>query len=51
VRYAQLLKRRGEEAKAQEVLKTLIEQSQRAPRHYRRMQREWLDAARREIQG
>jgi hypothetical protein len=50
VRYAQLLKQRGDAAKATEVLKELLEQSQRAPRHYRRMQREWLDAARRELQ-
>jgi len=49
VRYAQLLKRRGDEAKAKEVLAALLEQSQRAPRHYRRMQREWLDTARREL--
>ncbi|MGH8264736.1 MAG: tetratricopeptide repeat protein [Steroidobacterales bacterium] len=49
VRYAQLLKRRGDEAKAKEVLAALLEQSQRAPRHYRRMQREWLDMARREL--
>ena len=51
VRYAQLLKQRGDATKATEVLKELLEQSQRAPRHYRKMQREWLDAARRELQS
>lgn len=51
VRYAQLLKRRGDNEKAQAVLTALIEQSQRAPRHYKKMQREWLDTARREMQG
>jgi hypothetical protein len=50
VRYAQLLKRRGDSAKAGEVLNELLEQSQRAPRHYRKMQREWLDAARKELE-
>jgi len=50
VRLAQLLKRRGDTAGAGQVLRDLLEQAQRAPRHYRRMQREWLDAARRELQ-
>jgi len=50
VRFAQLLKRRGDTAEAAQVLKDLLEQAQRAPRHYRRMQREWLDAARRELE-
>jgi len=50
VRYAQLLKRQGEAAKAKQVLEELLTQSQRAPRHYRKMQREWLDTARRELQ-
>jgi hypothetical protein len=51
VRFAQLLKQHGDSAGATEVLKELLEQSQRAPRHYRKMQREWLDAARRELQA
>jgi hypothetical protein len=49
VRYAQLLKRHGDTAKAKQVLEELLALSQRAPRHYRKMQREWLDAARREL--
>jgi hypothetical protein len=50
VRYAQFLKRRGDTAEANQVLEELLSQSQHAPRHYRKMQREWLDAARRELQ-
>ncbi len=50
VRYAQLLKRRGDNDAAAKVLKELLELSKRAPRHYRKMQREWLDAAQREMQ-
>lgn len=51
VRYAQLLKRRGDNETAAKVLKELLDLSKRAPRHYRKMQREWLDAAQREMQG
>lgn len=49
VRFAQLLKRTGDPEGARKVLTELLEQAERAPRHYRKMQREWLDAARREL--
>lgn len=46
VRYAQLLKAQGQLAEAQRVARELLEQARIAPAHYRRAQREWLDAAR-----
>ena len=45
VRYAQLLEAQGQHAEAQRVVRELLEQARIAPRHYRRAQREWLDAA------
>ena len=45
VRYAQLLKAQGETAEAQRVVRELLERARIAPGHYRRAQREWLDAA------
>jgi hypothetical protein len=45
VRYAQLLEAQGQRAEAQRVARELIEQARIAPGHYRRAQREWLDAA------
>jgi hypothetical protein len=45
VRYAQLLKAQGEAAEAQRVVRELLERARIAPGHYRRAQREWLDAA------
>ncbi|HYL03007.1 MAG TPA: tetratricopeptide repeat protein [Steroidobacteraceae bacterium] len=47
VRYAQLLSSQGRRAEAQQVVRELLEQARIAPAHYRRAQREWLDAARR----
>jgi hypothetical protein len=47
VRYAQLLAAQGRRAEAQQVARDLLEQARIAPAHYRRAQREWLDAARR----
>jgi len=47
VRYAQLLKAQGEVAESQRVARELLERARIAPGHYRRAQREWLDAARR----
>jgi hypothetical protein len=47
VRYAQLLKAQGEAAEAQRVVRELLERARIAPGHYRRAQREWLDAANR----
>ena len=45
VRYAQLLDAEGRHAEAQQVARELLEQARIAPGHYRRAQREWLDAA------
>jgi hypothetical protein len=47
VRYAQLLKAQGRLAEAQKVVRELLEQARIAPRHYRRAQQPWLDAAQR----
>jgi hypothetical protein len=45
VRYAQLLQAEDQHPEAQRVARELLEQARIAPRHYRRAQREWLDAA------
>ncbi len=45
VRYAKLLESQGRRAEAQRVARELLEQARIAPGHYRRAQREWLDAA------
>jgi len=45
VRYAQLLDSQGRRPEAQQVARELLEQARIAPGHYRRAQREWLDAA------
>jgi hypothetical protein len=47
VRYAQLLKAQGRLTEAQKVARELLEQARIAPRHYRRAQQPWLDAAQR----
>jgi hypothetical protein len=47
VRYAQLLEAQGQQAEAKRVARELLEQARIAPRHYRRAQREWLEAAKR----
>jgi hypothetical protein len=47
VRYAQLLQSEGRQSEAQKVARELLEQARIAPGHYRRAQREWLEAARR----
>jgi len=47
VRYAQLLDAQGQREAAQRVVRELLEQARIAPGHYRRAQREWLEAARR----
>jgi len=49
VRYARLLKTEGQDAEATRVLRELLDQARLAPPHYRRIQREWLEAAEREI--
>ncbi len=45
VRYAQLLQSQGQREEAQKVARELLAQARIAPGHYRRAQREWLDAA------
>jgi len=47
VRYAQLLKAQGQREESQRVARELLAQARIAPGHYRRAQREWLDAAER----
>jgi hypothetical protein len=47
VRYAQLLKSQGQREEAQKIARELLKQANIAPSHYRRAQREWLEAAER----
>ncbi len=47
VRYAQLLKAQGQREESQKVARELLQQARIAPGHYRRAQREWLEAAER----
>jgi hypothetical protein len=49
LRYAQLLRESGRAEEARRVLKELLEHARLAPRHYRRMQQEWLSMAEREL--
>lgn len=49
LRYAQLLKESGKIDDARRVLKELLEHARLAPRHYRKMQQEWLSIAEREF--
>jgi hypothetical protein len=45
VRYAQLLISQGRDDEAQKVLQELLDEARIGPAHYRRAQKEWLDAA------
>lgn len=45
VRYAQLLQAQGQREESQKVVRELLQQARIAPGHYRRAQREWLEAA------
>ena len=47
-RYALLLKRHGDRNAAKALFDEILTRSRRAPRHYRRQEREWIDIARRE---
>lgn len=47
VRYAQLLQAQGHKDEAQKVARELLQRARIAPGHYRRAQREWLEAAER----
>lgn len=49
LRHAQLLRARGRTDEARTVLKELLEHARLAPRHYRRMQQQWLQDAEREL--
>jgi len=50
VRYAQLLKRTGQRAKAAAVCNEAIKRASLAPKYYQREQREWVELAKRELQ-
>ena len=50
-RYALLLQRRGRVLEAMGLFKEVLSRSKRAPGHYRRQEREWIDIARRETAG
>lgn len=50
VRYARLLRSAARGAESAQLLRELLERAERAPKHYRKAQQEWLDAARREAQ-
>ena len=47
-RYAMLLRRRGDKTAAKALFDEILARSRRAPGHYRRREREWIDIARRE---
>ena len=47
VRYAQLLQAQGRREEAQKVARELLRAGAHRPGHYRRAQREWLEAAQR----
>jgi hypothetical protein len=49
LRYAQLLRACGRAEDARRVLKELLDHARLAPRHYRKMQQEWLALAEREF--
>ena len=51
LRYARLLRQQGQSDTARQVLRELLEHARHAPRHYRKAQAEWLDAAERELQA
>jgi hypothetical protein len=49
LRHAQVLRAAGRNDDARRVLLELLEHARHAPRHYRRMQQEWLSSAEREL--
>jgi hypothetical protein len=51
VRYARLLIRSNQRPLAQQTLKALLDRAKYAPAHYKKVQREWLDEAHRELQN
>jgi len=48
-RYGSLLVRSGDTGKAKEVFNEILTRSAAAPKYYQREQREWIDAAKREL--
>lgn len=50
-RYALLLIQMGAAVPARTVLEQILERAELGPGHYRRVQREWITAARRELKG
>jgi hypothetical protein len=49
LRYAQMLRSSGKKEESRKVLKDLLEHARLAPRHYRKMQQQWLADAEREL--
>jgi hypothetical protein len=49
LRYARMLRATGKTEESRRVLKELLEHARLAPRHYRRMQQQWLSDAQREL--
>ena len=49
MRYALLLVRNGDTAKAKEIFNEILVRSAASPRYYQREQRQWIDAARKEL--
>ncbi len=49
VRYAFLLRRRGLDAKARQILQGVVRAVERGPKHYRRAQRNWYEAAKKAL--
>ncbi|WP_300618699.1 tetratricopeptide repeat protein [Dokdonella sp.] len=49
LRYAGLLRRRARPGEARTVLEDMLRRARAAPRYYRSKEREWLDAAKREL--
>lgn len=49
LRYGQLLKRSGNIAKATDVFREILTRSSAAPKYYQREQRDWIEAARKEL--
>ena len=49
LRYAQVLRTAGRTEDARRVLKELLDHARYAPRHYRKMQQQWLASAEREL--
>ena len=50
-RQAALLKRMGQDGRARELFRRLVEDAELTSRHARQLQKEWLDLARKEMSG